>query len=81
MPYYFCQWNDDIIAYLSLHGISPEDFEFVVQQPQSVTRSHSSQREIAFGYTASGEYIACLYEWINEDTLVPITAYPVPEKS
>ncbi len=79
MPFYFCQWNDDIIEYIAQHGISPEDFEYVVQHPQSVSKTDLTGREIAFGYTLTGDYIACVYEWIDKETLVPITAFPTPE--
>jgi hypothetical protein len=75
MPYYFFQWNDEIVAYIGQHGITPEDFEHVVTHPISVKRSRSTGWEIAMGFSLSGDYTVCIYEWIDRDTIEPITAY------
>jgi hypothetical protein len=79
MPFYFCIWNDALVEYIGQHGISSDDFEHVVCHPQSVASSRSTGNEIAFGWTIEGQYVACVYERIDRDTLLPITAYPVQE--
>ena len=33
--------------------------------------------EIAFGETATGKYLACVYEFLDETTVLPVTAYEV----
>ena len=32
-----------------------------------------------FGCTPSGEYIAVVYEELDEDTVYPVTAFPIEE--
>ena len=44
-----------------------------------LTRAIPRGVKIAFGYTLAGDYIACVYEWIDRDTLEPITAFLTPE--
>lgn len=77
MPFYFFQWDDDLIDYLAQHGVSVEDFQYVVSNSWHSIRSKSSQRHIRFGFTTDGRYLACVFEWIDEDTILPITAYEV----
>jgi hypothetical protein len=40
-----------------------------------------SQRElpVAWGYTSDGRYIIAVYEHVDELTVIPVTAYEVPE--
>jgi uncharacterized DUF497 family protein len=77
MPFYFFVWDDENERHIAEHDISVDDFEEVVCNPYKVDTSWSSGRQIAFGYTSSGEYIACVYELIDETTVYPVTAYPV----
>jgi hypothetical protein len=44
--------------------------------PESVEQSRSSDRLIAFG-EVDGRYLACVYEMIDETTILPVTAYEV----
>jgi len=39
------------------------------------TTSRSSDRLIAFGYSSDGRWTACVYEMVDDDTILPITAY------
>ena len=34
---------------------------------------------MAFGYTASGKYLACVYEFLDDVTVYPVTAYEVED--
>ncbi len=79
MPYYFFVWNDDAIEHLSEHGVSTEDFERIVCDPEEIGVSRSSGRDIAFGYGTDGRYLLCAYELLDNDTILPITAYTVEE--
>jgi hypothetical protein len=47
--------------------------------PEEFKVSRSSRRPMAFGHTPSGEYVAVVYEELDEDTVYPVTAYPVEE--
>lgn len=55
MPWYDFRWNDILEAYLAEHGVSTEDYEVVVSNPESVDFSRSRpDRLIAWGYTEDG---------------------------
>jgi uncharacterized DUF497 family protein len=77
VPYYFFVWNDEIEEHLAQHGVTPDEFEDVVCDPDEVDRSQSSDRSIAFGETSTGKYIACVYEVLDRATILPVTAYEV----
>ena len=76
MPYYLFLWNDEIEEYLDQHGVTPDEFEAVVCDPESVDTSRSSGREMAFG-EVNGRFLACVYEMLDATTVLPITAYEV----
>ena len=75
MPYYFFVWDPDRDEKLELNGVEKDDFEQVVQNPASVVSNRSSSRMIAFGYSADNRWLAFVYEQVDEDTILPITAY------
>lgn len=79
MPYYFFVWTDEIVAHLAEHDITPDDFEKVVSHPVKVDQSHSSGSPAAFGYTDDGRYIIAVFDYLDDMTVVPTTAYEVPE--
>lgn len=79
MAWFDFQGTDSIIDHLAQHGVSPEDFKKVVRHPVSQDLSRSSGERAAFGYTADGRYIIAVYELLDEITVLPSTAYEVPE--
>lgn len=79
MPYYDFFWTDDIIAHLGEHDISPREFERVVMNPVDIDESQSSGLPAAFGYSRDGRFIIAVYEHLDEMTILPVTAYEVPE--
>jgi hypothetical protein len=79
MPYCFFFWTDEIIEHLAEHGVTQEDFERVVSRPDDVRRSRSSELPAAFGYTEDGRYIIAVYDFVDGVTILPVTAYEVPE--
>jgi len=65
------------------HGLTCEEVEDVLLDEESeIEVSRSSGRPTAFGWTASGERIAVVFEEMSEDPKIvyPISAYPVPPK-
>jgi hypothetical protein len=80
MPYYFFAWNDQLVEHLAEHDITPEDFEKVVSDPTAVGQSRSSGAPAAFGYTDDGRYIIAVYDFLDAMTILPVTAYEVPEQ-
>ena len=75
MPYFFFVWTDRRIQHLAEHGVTPDEFEEVVCSPISTDVSRTTGRQIAFGYTSDGKYLACVYEFADDDTILPVTAY------
>ncbi len=76
MPFYCFVWNDQIERHLARHGVTPDEFEEV---PDEVDQSRSSGRPIAFGESSSGKYLACVYEFLDATTVLPVTAYEVED--
>jgi hypothetical protein len=79
MPYYFFLWTPEIVEHLAEHEVTPEGFEEVVSDPDSEDRSRSSENLIAFGSTAEGRLLCCVFKRFDGDTVEPVTAYDVGE--
>ena len=82
MPYFDFIWETTDagnVAHIAEHGLSPEDIEPIVLNPDRLGVSRSSGRPIAFGFTEDGREIAVVYEQIDECTVYPITAFEVGE--
>ncbi|MCE9553793.1 MAG: hypothetical protein K8T91_10530 [Planctomycetes bacterium] len=79
MPYFVFIWSDEIVQHLREHGISQSDFEQVVCRPKSKGISRSSNLPSAWGWTIDGRYIMVVYEELDEITILPVTAFEVPE--
>ena len=78
MPYYEFVWTDEIMGHLAEHGVSPDDFELVVSNPDSRDISRSTRRLCCFGEASDGRYLYCVYEMLDDVTIIPVTAYEVP---
>jgi len=81
MPHVFFVWNDEIIEYLEQHGVSPDEFEEVVLDSLYIQRNRTSDRPIVFGPTSSGRFLACVFEYLDANTVIPITAYEIYDES
>ena len=82
MPYFNFVWEmteDGNVAHIAEHGLTIDDVELVVLNPDHLSVSHSSGRPIAFGFTDDGREIAVVYEQIDDFTVYPITAFEVGE--
>jgi uncharacterized DUF497 family protein len=75
-------WNEEPggnVEHIEEHGLTIEDVECVLANPDRVGRSRSSGQPCAFGCACDGTYIIVVYEPIDADTIYPITAYQVPQ--
>lgn len=77
MPYYNFHWTDEIVEHLAEHDVSPEDFEDAVSNPERRGESRSTGRPCCWGETADGRYLFCVFEYLDEMTILPFTAYEV----
>jgi uncharacterized DUF497 family protein len=79
MPYYEFLWTEEIIDHLAEHGVTREDFEEVVSNPRRIGVSRSSGRPCCWGETADGRSLFCVYEYLDEMTIIAVTAYEVSD--
>ncbi len=79
MPWFLFLWDPETEEHLAQHGVIPEEFEEVVCNPDSVGESRATGRPIAFGYTSTGKYLACIYELADQDTVLPFTAFEIED--
>ncbi|MDB5384464.1 MAG: hypothetical protein JWM11_110 [Planctomycetaceae bacterium] len=82
MPYFDFVWeltDDGNMEHIGEHGLTPDDVEPIVLNPDYLSISRSSGRPMAFGYTSDGRYVAVVYEQLDEFTVYPITAFEVED--
>jgi hypothetical protein len=75
MPYFEFLWTDEIVDHLAEHGVTQQEFEQVVSNPDRVGLSRSTGRPCCWGETADGRRLFCVYEHLDDLTLIPVTAY------
>lgn len=79
MAFFNFLWTDEIVEHVAEHGLTQDDFEHVVSNPTRRGNSRSSGLPASWGYTEDGRYIIAVYEEIDDMTILPVTAYEVPE--
>lgn len=65
------------IEHCAVNDVSMDDFEHVFDNYDDEDVSRSSGRPMRFGYTEDGRYIAVVFEWIDDMTVLPVTACEV----
>ena len=75
MPFYLFLWTNETIAHVAENGVSQDEFEEVVCNPGQLDVSRSTGRPIAIGLTQRGRLLVCVYDNIDADTILPITAF------
>jgi len=82
MDYLRVHWDTEAggnVEHIDEHDLTPDDVEYVLENATKEFTSQSSGRSCVFGYTPADEYIIVIYEWLDDDTILPVTAYEVPE--
>ena len=67
------------VRHVAEHGLTPEDVEDVLFGVHELDTSRSSGIPIALGFTSGGAYICVVFERVDDDTVYPVTAYPLEE--
>ena len=80
MPHFFFLWNDELAEYIAQHGVDQDEFEEVVLNATQIKRSRSSGRSIVFGPTSTGKFLACVFKYLDDDTVIPVTANEVDDE-
>lgn len=78
MAFYFVHWNDNPgqnADKCAQHGFDKDDVEGAFERPLKKTVSHTSSRPLWMGLTRDGRRVAVPFEWIDADTVYPITTY------
>lgn len=68
-------WTPEAEKKLAEHGLTTDDFEHVMASNNRFVKSKTSDRLIRRGQTEAGDWIVCVYEEIDDITVMPITAY------
>ena len=63
------------VQHIAEHGLSKEDVEEVLFGIHELDISNSSGRPIALGFNSADEYLCVVFEWVDDDTVYPVTAY------
>ena len=71
---------DGNVEHIEAHDVTTDDVDYVLQNFESAGFSRSSGRPCVFGHCPDGRYLVVVYEEIDEDTVLPVTAYEVPEE-
>jgi hypothetical protein len=79
MPYFEFVWTDEIVGHVGEHGVTREEFEEVVSNPNRLGISRSSGRPCCWGKTGEGRCLFCVYEYLDDLTIIPVTAYEVSD--
>ena len=69
---------DGNVQHIAEHGLTKDEVASVFHDPSHwTTESASSGRPLTFGTTATGRYIAVVWEFVDDNplTIYPITAY------
>lgn len=67
------------VEHIAQHGLSIDDVEEVLENPNSKGNSDSSGLPCIWGYTLEWLYILVVYQTIDEDSIRVVTAYEVLE--
>ena len=77
--YLWLEGDGGNIEHIAEHGLTPEDIEYVMENFIAERTSRSSGRPVRFGFTSDGRYIAVVFEWMDDVTVYPVTAYEVED--
>jgi hypothetical protein len=67
------------VEHVEAHDLTTDDVDHVLENPISTGISRNSGRPCVYGYASDGRYIVVIYGEVDEDTILPVTAYEVPE--
>jgi uncharacterized DUF497 family protein len=76
MPVYYYLWTDENAEHISHHGVSEDDFEYVVDGARrSAEQVQRNGRIRVEGRTRDGRLVRCVYERVDDLWVYPITAH------
>ena len=76
-------WDPDPggnVEHVEEHDLTTDDVDHVLENYESKGTSQSSGRPCVYGHVPDGRYIVVIYEEIDDDTVIPVTAYEAPKR-
>lgn len=67
------------VEHVEEHDLTTDDVDYVLSNHSSASSSRTTGRPCVFGFAPDGRYIVVIYEEIDDGTVLPVTAYEVPE--
>ncbi len=67
------------VEHVEQHDLTTDDVDQVLHHYESTGTSRSSGRPCVFGHVPDGRHIVVVYEEIDPHTVIPVTAFEVPE--
>jgi len=67
------------VEHVEANDLTSDDVDRVLENFVSSGTSRSTGRPCVLGYTSDERYVVVAYEEIDENTVLPVTAYEVPE--
>lgn len=67
------------VEHVEVHDLTTDDVDYVLENYESTGRSRTSGRPCVFGHAPDGRHIVVIYEEVDDETVIPVTAYEVPE--
>lgn len=77
MAWFNLFWNGENDEHIAEHGLTIEDVEHAVENCIKNHVSRSSGRPMLAGYAVDGRVIMVAFEYIDDITIYPVTAYEV----
>ena len=70
---------DGNVQHCAQHDVSREEVEEMLENTTDAYISRSSGRPVVFGDTSGGRHLMVVFEFIDDDTIYPVTAFEVPQ--
>jgi len=67
------------VEHVEAHDLTTDEVDYVLENYESTGTSRSSGRPCVFGHAPDGRFIVVVYEEVDDETVLPVTAYEIPE--
>ena len=67
------------VEHVEEHDLTTDEVDYVLENYESTGTSRSSGRPCVFGHAPDGRFIVVVYEEVDDETVLPVTAYEIPE--
>lgn len=71
---------DGNVQHCAEHDVTPDEVEEVLENATDADVSRSSGRLVVFGDTNAQRHLMVVLEFIDDDTIYPVTAFEVPRR-